>query len=377
MIEERLINYQNRLDIRGFSKMMNNPSYSYKFFWLEALVEVLMQGQRKVRIEEVIDNMIIKAWYPVTQYHIHLSGLVMGEARDGLERAVYHLRDLSGLEANASKLDIEQALRNYSDQLKKEKIQLIQMVPYRALSGFFSGQEKPNWQSKKHIIAYIDALNTSKKLPYTFEGSGGLDSIINIDDEWASMIEDNVVSILGWIQFEKLKWLQNNNQEVPGLVYKLNSTDFNSRKLGSVHKLWDAILEEETVLDVFTGKPIDKAYDLDHFIPWSFVMCDEIWNLGPMDSSLNSKKSNKLPKWERYFKAFAENQLILYRNISKSDRMHELFKKCYKDNLHSIWAYKELYRPGNSDQIFVKILESNMQPIYKAAQRQMYDIWDF
>ena len=42
MIEERLINYQNRLDIRGFSKMMNNPSYSYKFFWLEALVEVLM-----------------------------------------------------------------------------------------------------------------------------------------------------------------------------------------------------------------------------------------------------------------------------------------------------------------------------------------------
>lgn len=57
--------------------------------------------------------------------------------------------------------------------------------------------------------------------------------------------------------------------------------------------------------------------------------------------------------------------------------MHELFKKCYKDNLHSIWAYKELYRPGNSDQIFVKILESNMQPIYKAAQRQMYDIWDF
>ena len=35
------------------------------------------------------------------------------------------------------------------------------------------------------------------------------------------MIQDNTVNILGWIQYEKVKWLQNNNPEVPGLVYKL------------------------------------------------------------------------------------------------------------------------------------------------------------
>ncbi|MFR7631082.1 MAG: HNH endonuclease signature motif containing protein [Lachnospira eligens] len=29
---------------------------------------------------------------------------------------------------------------------------------------------------------------------------------------------------------------------------------------------------------------------MDHFIPWSFVMNDELWNLMPMDSSLFSKK---------------------------------------------------------------------------------------
>ena len=34
-----------------------------------------------------------------------------GEARDGLERAVLRLSDISGLSSNASKLDIMNALR--------------------------------------------------------------------------------------------------------------------------------------------------------------------------------------------------------------------------------------------------------------------------
>ena len=87
------------------------------------------------------------------------------------------------------------------------------------------------------------------------------------------MIQDYTVSILGWIQYEKVKWLQNNNPEVPGLVYKLLPMDEKMRKLGKVRKLWEAVLDIGPVSDVFTGKPIlAGAYDIDHFIPWSFVM---------------------------------------------------------------------------------------------------------
>ena len=34
-------NYYNKLDIEGFSKMMSSPSYSYKFYWLEAIVQLI------------------------------------------------------------------------------------------------------------------------------------------------------------------------------------------------------------------------------------------------------------------------------------------------------------------------------------------------
>ena len=191
------------------------------------------------------------------------------------------------------------------------------------------------------------------------------------------MIQDNTVSIIGWIQYEKVKWLQNNNPEVPGLVYKLAPMDEKMRKLNHVRKLWEGILELTEVRDVFTGEVVTpKKYDVDHFIPWSFVMNDELWNLMPMDSSLNSSKSNKLPKWDPFFERFAENQYLLYGVIHEKPGIHKLFEGCYRDNLHSIWAGRELYCKGNSREQFYNILQKNMQPVYDSARRQGYEVWN-
>ena len=159
------------------------------------------------------------------------------------------------------------------------------------------------------------------------------------------MIQDNTVSILGWIQYEKVRWLQNNNPEVHGLVYKLAPMDEKMHNLNNVRKLWEGILDLSEVRDVFTGKAVmPKQYDVDHFIPWSFVMNDELWNLMPMDSSLNSAKSNRLPQWDPFFLRFAKNQFLLYGFIHENAGIHKLFEACCRDNLHSIWASQELYR---------------------------------
>lgn len=42
---------------------------------------------------------------------------------------------------------------------------------------------------------------------------------------------------------------------------------------------------------------------------------DELWNLMPMDASLNSSKSNRLPKWNPFFQNFAQNQYLMYQMI--------------------------------------------------------------
>ena len=372
--------YYSSLDIEGFSLMMKDPSYCYKFYWLEAIVKLISEGVSETTFDDIINEMIASAWYSVREFHIHLSGVQLdGQIRDGLERAILKLSDLSGLPSNASKVEIVNAIKEHDSELKESKEQLTNMVPYRALAGFFSkSEEKAEWGSIRRMTAYIKIISSDVVLlPYTLGDSSKLKKEVYFEPAWIKMIQDNTVAILGWIQYEKVKWLQNNNPEVPGLVYKLAPMDEKMRKLDRVHKLWDGILECNNVIDVFTDDPIKtKSYDVDHFIPWSFVMNDELWNLMPMDSSLNSAKNNRLPKWDPFFRRFAQNQYLLYEMIHDKEHIHKLFESCLRDNLHSIWAGQELYRKGNSKEEFFGILEKNMQPVYDSARRQGYEIWN-
>lgn len=372
--------YTNTLDIESFSLMMKDPSYCYKFYWLEALVLLISQGRLETTFDEVIDEMITNAWYSVREFHIHLSGTQGGEVRDGLERAILLLSELSQLPSNASKVEIKNAIQKHNKELESAKEQLTHMVPYRALAGFFQrSDEAANWGSIARMVEYIRRINdTVIVLPYTLGESRKLKREIHIHPVWAEMIQKNTVSILGWIQYEKMKWLQMNNPEVPGLVYKLAPLDEKMRKLQHVHNLWDAVMEISPVMDVFTDRRIEKkSYDVDHFIPFSFVMNDELWNLMPMDPSLNSSKSNRLPQWNPFFPRFAENQYLLYGLVQEKPALRHLYENCFRDNLHSIWADRELYRPGNSKEEFLSILEKNMQPVYDSARRQGYELWKY
>ena len=371
--------YYNALDIRSFALMLKDPSYCYKFYWLEAIVDLISEGVTETTFDAIIDEMICNAWYSVREFHIHLSGLGGdGSVRDGLERAIMTLTDLSNLPANASNIQIKNEILRHNGELKKAKEQLTNMVPYRALAGFFvNAGEIVDWSSIRRLTAYIEAFNKDiSPLPYTLGTASKLKKEVRFHPDWIRMIQDNTVTILGWIQYEKVRWLQNNNPEVPGLVYKLAPMDEKMRKLGKVRKLWEGILDLHEIRDVFTGEPVQSAkYDIDHFIPWSFVMNDELWNLMPMDSSLNSVKSNRLPQWDPFFDRFSENQFILYQLIQEKPAIHKLYEGCWRDNLHSIWAGQELYRPGNTREIFSSILQSNMRPVYDSARRQGYEIW--
>ena len=372
--------YYNKLDIRSFMLMLKDPSYCYKFYWLEAIVNLISEDITETTFNEIIDEMICNAWYSVREFHIHLSGLgPNGEVKDGLERAVLTLAELSDLPANASKVQIRNAIRWHDAELYKAKEQLTHMVPYRAMAGFFasSGMDNVPWNSTLKMAQTISTFNDEvMSLPYTIGNASKLAREVRFHPDWVRMIQDHTVSILGWIQYEKVKWLQNNNPEVPGLVYKLLPMDEKMRKLGKVRNLWEGILSQQSIQDVFTGKLIvPNQYDIDHFIPWSFVMNDELWNLMPMDSSLNSAKSNRLPQWDPFFRRFSDNQYVLYQMIHEKDEIHKLYEQCWRDNLHSIWAGQELYRPGNTKEQFDAILSKNMRPVYDSARRQGYEIW--
>ena len=144
--------------------MMSSPSYCYKFYWLEAIVQLISANRTEATYGEIINKMIVNAWFPVQEYHIHLSGIYgEGEVKDNLEKAVSRLFKLSDLPSNADEIQIINKLNEFSDdkELHFYKTELTKNVPYKALSGFANkGTEKIDLNSSAgRMIAYYNRLS--------------------------------------------------------------------------------------------------------------------------------------------------------------------------------------------------------------------------
>ena len=373
-------NYSNQLDLKNFIHMLDDTTECYKFYWFDAILSIMAEGKFEIEFDRIIDQMIIDAWYSVSEYHLHL-GLKdsTGKIMNSLERAVEKLMKHTELDSEAGKEKIAAEIKRQNQLIREEKYQISKMVPYRLLSPFLvevGGNDKI-WNQKKHLIAYIKEMNGKNSLPYIIEDAIALKKRVVINEEWRQMLLDYIVPIRSWIKLKKIRYLQDRNPGVPGIIYKLEPENERSRKLVHVRKLWNAILELSPVRDIYSDNLISpKEYEVDHFIPWSYIANDEIWNLVPMESSLNSSKNNKLPRWEIYFKRFADRQFGMYSQVQQSDILLKLFYECRRDNLASIWASEELYQPGISEEKFMNILDNNMKPIYDSACVLGYGVWN-
>jgi hypothetical protein len=50
--------YTNKLDTVKFTKMLDDPSQCYKFYWMEAVVNLAVTSEEDFTFEQIIDEMI-------------------------------------------------------------------------------------------------------------------------------------------------------------------------------------------------------------------------------------------------------------------------------------------------------------------------------
>lgn len=372
------LKYKNDLNIDSFIHMLDDTTECYKFYWLDALLKLFSLGKTEIVFDDLINQMIADAWYSVVEYHLHLGPKnASGKIMNSLERAVIKLSQLTNIPNDADRDTIILAVKENDRELHGEKDQLTKNVPYRMLSPFMH-EVKGNdriWDQKKRLIAYIEQLNKKECIPYQITNGAGLKKRVVINEEWQNFFMDNFVTISGWIEVKKVRYLQGRNPGVPGIIYKLVSENNKQRKLRYVRNLWNTIIETKPVYDIYSEKLLGlDDFDIDHFVPWSFVANDELWNLLPMDSSLNSSKSNNLPQW-KYFELFAKNQYMMYESAKSSEKIMDKFKKCQRDNLVMPWSMEELYIAENDREAFIKVLEEKLHPVYDSARIQGYEIW--
>jgi hypothetical protein len=360
--------YKN-LDTQHLQRLFDNMSECYKLFWFQAIVDAVADGKEIISYDDLVNDMIANAWYMVSEYKLNL-----GPA-DTLEALVHYAYKISGLKSSEKKEVIIEKLKEIKDpELKRRKQILTYNVPYRLQAPFMSDFKGDAWKGPKSDMAR--RINAYANLIYRFHNISGLDSTIQIDSDWAEYIRCNYEVIMGWIQYNTILYLQKRNPSVPGISNKLSPPQ--ERKLERVKSFWKTIIEISPVRDIYGDIPLEKSnLSIDHFVPWSYVAHDELWNLHPTTKGINSSKSNHLPEWDLYFTPLCDLEYKVYELIWTSNAVHKKFDICAKEHLNNVDIKQKLYRRGLSKGEFSANLKDVIKPVYLAAQNIGFDSWRF
>jgi hypothetical protein len=144
------------------------------------------------------------------------------------------------------------------------------------------------------------------------------------------------------MQFLYFKWTQllEKFNHAPRIANKIAGSEVQAIKRKSLKVYRDILLilhENQAIKDFYTDEIIDMSdISIDHFIPWSFIYSDDIWNLVITSKSNNSKKSNKLSD-KKYLDKLKEQNLNLLnkiKNLNLKETLQDAINNNYLDKFY-------------------------------------------
>lgn len=123
-----------------------------------------------------------------------------------------------------------------------------------------------------------------------------------------------------WIIWTE-KALERRHQSTGNIAIKIDLSNKRSSLKSFKQQLFS---KEENMYCFYCGKKISANDNhIDHFIPWSFVKDDQIWNLVPTCSNCNLRKNDKIPSEKDLNRLLIRNNELL--NFSYEDKLRLLY----------------------------------------------------
>lgn len=199
-------------------------------------------------------------------------------------------------------------------------------------------------------VALLTGITVDDRLE---DKSEAISNAISEDRE----VKKKVKILLNNIPFRFQLFLQSKNPNVPNISGKLLRPE-ERESLTRQKKFWNKVIEiGGPIRCIYKDTPLGRnEYDLDHFIPWSFVSHNQNWNLIPADSSFNSSNSNLIPDLYYYLPKMAKVQhkaLRLY--IPQSGKRDNTLDEYYA------LGYSPQDLMQMSDEQFLNVLEPYAQ----------------
>ena len=373
---ERLLPPFEDLNIPALAGLFSKSTTSYKYLFFLSLLDILrrekFQVSQGIEISEIFVEMLANAWYPHNYFKLSF----------GIPDRIAKRLDNLDLEISAPILqfkDVEKTLLR--ETIKKQDLRIIfrdlkENVPFRLIVPFLRQELQDNdvSLSRGNELSYQMPAIANKyfeirKPLYKFDKNSYLEvERIIFHPEWLKYVQENYSVVRGWASWEWLVYMQQRNPNTLGIVNKIFMPQVRPGfpKSSYQRKYWASVMQSKTVKCIYSGSEIDsEKFDLDHYLPWSFVAHDQLWNLVPVISKVNSSKSNHLPA-EKYFNKFVDLQHMSL--LASRDIMSE------KAWINSIESYISDLRLKPTDLLDKEVLErayiATVKPLIILAAKQ-------
>ncbi|MEA5517171.1 HNH endonuclease domain-containing protein [Nodularia sp. UHCC 0506] len=302
----------DNLNISALSELFDSTTNSYKYLYFLSLLDILRRRNfdnlSAISFREIIVEMLANAWYPHKYFKLS-----------------FGIQDQIANKLDALELEITEPILKFRDTDKKllrttvknQNIDDIvnyigRYVPYRLIRPFFTQDTRglKDYDVNPAIINLSNNQFDTQKPLYCFNADNQKDcNAIIIHPDWVEYLEKNYTIVRGWVSWEWLNYMQQRNPSIPNVVKKLFMPQQRD-SLANQTKYWTTILEHQDIKCIYSQVQLNKdEISLDHYLPWSFVAHDQLWNLIPTTKSVNSSKSNNLPS-EKYFDNFVKLQYL-------------------------------------------------------------------
>lgn len=325
-------------------QVFKDTTNSYKLVWFLAILSLLKRSEEhSLRLADIFTEMAVTAWHPVCLFRLSLG------RQDKLQDEILLIKQTSGLPPNAA----PEAIRKFVDASPEAQSKLDyfkRYVPTRFLTPWFAEKLRAERDDTARTREIESMAKESQRTPfaslYFFEGNGGRVSI-RLNDSWRSFLTDNLGIVQSFAEHHLALYLQARNPNVPGVVNKLRAPT--ARQLTAARDFWRLVRTElenagkpAEFRDIYSERQLGESFSVDHFLPWSFVVHDLLWNLTPVEPATNSSKNDMLPDLDLYLPRLAKLHFAAIEAAKKRPKVLEDYTDCFKQDAASLLSLCEI-----------------------------------
>lgn len=348
------------LTTRYLNRVFDKTVATYKYYWFLGILDLYVkQGKTRMNVWDIMITMVANAWYPVNYFR-----LSFGKS-ESLYDAILTLQKENNIPINLGIRELNDLLKKLILQtsIRKQLNFLQKNVPFRFLRPWI------NTSDDREMV--VRSQTYENGCLYKLEKKDGL-LWVELNPVWLTYLKENYDILSAFAYWGLTNFLQVRNPNVPNIPSKLVKRE-ERNSLAGQHEFWNVVINQGMEVQcIYTGKRLEvRKYDLDHFIPWSFVSHDLLWNLMPSDPSINSSKSNKLPDLELYLPKLAEAHQKALKIYLKTGKQNKLLED-YLSLGHTSQDIVQMDREHLLDCFF-----QTFTPMHQIAQNMGFETWKY